>query len=133
MFLIAACSSPVPIRFTPHSPVAPYIGFSNPSLDEGDPVAGRKAFISLHCIECHRVAEDPLLPRGRRAVAGPMLQDLKRYNARELSNRIVSRSTGGGESLYDQEMSNFVQPMTARQLVDVVGYLRDPRGAVPRS
>lgn len=100
---------------------------NNPSLWDGDPVAGRAAFIAVRCVDCHRVAEDPALPRGARAIAGPVLENIARATPREVADRIRNRSTGRGETLFDKEMSDYAETVTARQLVDIVAYLRQPR------
>lgn len=107
------------------------IALNNPTFADGDPLEGRKTFIAVQCIDCHRVEEDPALPRGRRAVAGPLLGNLNRYTPPELASRIVSRDTGADEALFDRTMKDYAQPMTARQLVDIVAYLRNPKP--PRS
>ena len=99
----------------------------NPSLSEGDRVAGRRAFIDSRCTDCHRVAEDPHLPLGPRAVAEPPLADLDRYAPRALYDHIIDRTTGKGVTLYNREMGEYVERLSARQLVDIVAYLRDPR------
>lgn len=121
------CATPVPVRFKAHGPASPAVAFSNPSLSEGDPVAGRRAFVEMQCIDCHRVAEDPALPLGRRALAGPMLRDLHQHSAKEVARRITSRQSGGEPDLFDRTMKDYAQPITARQLVDMVAYLRTPR------
>lgn len=122
---LASCSAPIPVRFGAHSRPAPVVAISNPYLMEGDEIAGRRAFIAMQCIDCHRVAGDPNLPVGTRAMAGPVLESLKqRYTAQELANRITSRDTGASEELFERTMKDYAQPMTARQLVDIVAYLR---------
>ena len=125
--LFASCSTPVPVRFGAHQSPAPVVAISNPFLMQGDAVAGRRAFIDLQCHDCHRVAEDPGLPAGRRSIAGPLLERMDRYAAHELVERITSRKTGASEELFDRTMKDYAQPITARQLVDVVAYLRNPR------
>jgi hypothetical protein len=127
LLVLAACSTAIPIRFGTHAHPAPVVAFSNPSFADGDPIAGRRAFITLQCINCHRVAEDPELPRGPRAIAGPLLSGLDRYSSRDLAGRITSRSTGADEALLDQTMKDYAQPITARNLVDIVAYLRNPK------
>jgi len=122
-----ACASGVPIRFGTHRVNAPLVTISNPTFADGDPAAGRRAFVEMQCIDCHRVAEDPKLERGRRAIAGPLLHDLNRYTPKELANRIVSRTTGAAQDLLDKTMKDYTQPLTAQQLVDIVAYLRNPR------
>jgi mono/diheme cytochrome c family protein len=98
----------------------------NPSLSEGDRVAGRRAFIDSRCTDCHRVAEDPHLPLGPRAVTQPPLAELDRYAPRALYDHIIDRNTGKGVALYNREMSEYVERLSARQLVDIVAYLREP-------
>ena len=119
------------VRFGAHSVATPVIAISNPTYSDGDPIAGRRTFIAVQCVDCHRVAEDPALPRGRRAVAGPLLGNLNRYAPPELANRIVGRETGADQELFSRTMKDYAQPMTARQLVDIVAYLRNPKP--PRS
>lgn len=127
LLLLTACAAPVSVRFGPHQIGAPVSMLNNPSLWDGDPVAGRAAFIAGRCVDCHRVAEDPTLPRGARAIAGPLLENIARATPREVADRIRNRSTGRGETLFDKEMSDYAQTITARQLVDIVAYLRQPR------
>ena len=123
----AACSIPVAVRFGTHTAAAPIVAISNPSLADGDATAGRRAFIAMQCIDCHRLAEDPELPRGRRAVAGPLLSGLSRYAPNDLASRITSRSTGASQELFDRTMKDYAQPLSARQLADIVAYLRNPK------
>ena len=127
LLLVTACSVPVGVRFGAHQIGAPVSMVNNPSLSDGDPIAGRRAFIAVQCIDCHRVAEDPALPRGARAIAGPVLENLARATPQELADRIRNRKTGGDEALFDKKMSSYAQTMTARQLVDIIAYLRQPR------
>ena len=127
LLIVLSCSSGLPIRFGVHGTHAPVVAISNPGLGDGDPVAGRRAFIAVQCIDCHRVAGDPQLPLGRRAIAGPVLSSLDRYTPKDLADRITSRSTGIDEELLERTMKDYAQPMTARQLVDIVAYLRNPR------
>lgn len=123
--LAASCATPVPIRIGAHTARAPVVAVSNPSFEDGDPLAGRRAFVGMQCIDCHRVAEDPALPRGRRA--GLELRGLDRRAPREVARRITSRQTGAGEPLFDRTMKDYAEPMTARQLIDIVAYLRNPK------
>jgi cytochrome c2 len=125
--LFAACATPVPVRFGAHARPAPAVAFSNPSFPDGDALAGRRAFIDLQCIDCHRVAEDPGLPRGARAIAGPILSGLGRSSAHDVARKITSRDTGANEDLLDRTMKDYAQPITARNLVDLVAYLRSPK------
>ncbi|HEY6895436.1 MAG TPA: c-type cytochrome [Rhodanobacteraceae bacterium] len=125
--LAIGCATPVPVRFGAHRSPAPVVAFSNPRLEDGDAIAGRGTFIARQCIDCHRVGEDAALPLGRRAIAGPLLSGLGRYTAVEVANRITSSRTGWNQELFDRTMKDYAQPVTARQLVDVVAYLRNPK------
>lgn len=127
LLLLMACSTSVPIRFGAHQPKPPVVAISNPMLMQGDPVQGRREFIAAQCIDCHRIAEDPDLPLGARAIAGPTLAQMNRYTAHELATRITSRSTGASEELLDRTMKDYAQPLTVRKLVDIVAYLRAPQ------
>jgi mono/diheme cytochrome c family protein len=127
LVLFAACATPVVVHFGPHQLGAPVTLVNNPSLDDGDPIAGRTAFLSVRCNDCHRVAEDPSLPRGARAIAGPLLENLARATPHQLADRIRNRKTGAGEMLYDREMKDYAETMTPRQFVDIIAYLRNPK------
>lgn len=127
LLLLASCATPVPIRFGAHQASAPVVAISNPKFADGDAIAGRRAFIAAQCVDCHRVAEDSALPRGRRAIAGPLLSGLGRYAPGEVASRITSRSTGASEELFERTMKDYAQPLTARELVDIVAYLRNPK------
>lgn len=124
LVLLPACATPIPVHFGVHARPAPVVAISNPAFSDGDAAAGRRAFIEAQCIDCHRVAEDPNLPRGPRAAAGPILHDLRARTAKEVARAITSRSTGGNENLFGSTMQDYAQPLTARQLVDIVAYLR---------
>ena len=130
LLLVTACTTPVTIRFGQHQVHqvnAPLSAINNPSFSDGDAVAGRKAFIAARCIDCHRVAEDPSLPQGARAIAGPVLENLYLATPQDIADRIRSRKTGSDQPLFDKTMSDYAQPLTARQLVDIVAYLYQPR------
>lgn len=131
MLVILACDNPIRVKVGTHTAGVPVYAMSNPSFIDGDPTAGRRAFIDLRCIDCHRVAEDPHLPRGPSAAAGPVLGGLHRYAAAEVGKRIVSTSTGKDKEYMGRTMRDYTTSITARQLVDVVAYLRNPR--LPRS
>jgi hypothetical protein len=36
-------------------------------------------------------------------------------------------AAGAGEALYDREMKDYAETMTARQFVDIIAYLRNPK------
>ena len=126
--LLTACSShAVRISFGNKDVGTPIYITNNPSLNEGDAEIGRRTFIVIGCIDCHRVAEDPALPRGPRAAAGPLLSNLKRYSSKELLQILRDSKTGGrDEELYGRKMKDYTQRMSAQQQVDVIAYLRNP-------
>jgi mono/diheme cytochrome c family protein len=128
--LALACNS-FRLGFGNHGVKVPLYVTPNPSLVEGDPVAGRQAFIELKCIDCHRVAEDPHLPMGHSALAGPMLANMDKYSANDLAQIIRATKTGAGKEFAGKTMKDYTEPMTTRQLVDVVAYLRNPK--LPKS
>lgn len=125
--VLAACSSPAGVRFGAHRIASPVIAISNPEFADGDAAAGRRAFVEMQCVDCHRVSRDLSLPAGRRSIAGPILSGLGAVPASAVAMTITSRNTGASEELFGRTMKDYAQPMTARQLVDVVAYLRTPR------
>jgi len=128
LLFVAACAGLVKVSVGPKYAFGRPIYFKdNPNLSDGDRVAGRRAFIEARCTDCHRVAEDPSLPLGPRAMAEPPLADLDRYAPRALYDHIIDRNTGKGVALYNREMGEYVERLSARQLVDIVAYLRDPK------
>ncbi len=99
-------------------------------LPEGQPEAGRDAFISLGCRSCHTVAWDRELPAPVSAVRGPELGvDLGKPGSGDLATSIVAPShdiaekyrppSGGTVS----RMGDYSEVMTVRQLADIVAYL----------
>ena len=128
VLLLAACGGLIKVSVGPKYAISRPIYFKdNPNLSDGDKKAGRRAFIDARCTDCHRVAEDPSLPLGPRAAAERPLTRLDRYAPRELYDLIIDRTTGKGVALYNREMGEYVERLSARQLVDIVAYLRDPR------
>ena len=122
LVFVLACATPINIHVGSRIAPSPAVGISNPSLADGDPLSGRNAFVSQGCIECHRVENDPGLPWGTRASMGPMLRTYDDVRSAELAHHI--RNAG-------RPMSETARKLTARQLVDVVAYLKNPR--LPRS
>ena len=99
-------------------------------LPEGQPEAGREAFVSLGCTSCHTVAWDEDLPAPVSASPGPELGlDVAKLGPGSLATSIVVPShqvaekyrspTGGDVS----RMTDYSRVMTIRQLADIVAYL----------
>ena len=128
LVLAAACSTnppQAPLSAAAHAqPVS--------RVATGDPVHGRRAFLDLHCNACHRVAEDPSLPRTAVAAEGPLLHDLGRETPETVGWKIVTRTELDPEAIFDSPMTDAASAMTERQLVDLIAYLRDPAAGQPR-
>lgn len=101
------------------------------TLPQGDPAAGRRAFLDLGCASCHRVVGEQDLPMPVSAHPGPFLGAV--LAGREpggLASSIVSPSHQVPENLRrttEDELSpmgDYTQVMTVRQLADLVAYLR---------
>ncbi|HNP37560.1 MAG TPA: c-type cytochrome [Woeseiaceae bacterium] len=103
-------------------------------LPDGDPVAGRKAFIYMQCNQCHTVAGEDL-PEA--LLAGPPYVELggpvsrvKTYG--QLVTAIVNPShelaPGYAEELVSEDgeskMYNYNRFMTVQELTDVVRFLQ---------
>ena len=102
-------------------------------LPDGDPEAGREAFISLGCAACHAVAWADDLPAPVSAVVGPELGlDVPHGGPGRLATSIVAPShrvstkyavkTESGASA--SPMTNFNSVMTIQQLSDIVAFLQ---------
>ncbi len=99
-------------------------------LPEGQPEAGRTAFVSLGCTSCHAVAWDNELPAPTSPSPGPELGlDVAKLGPGGLATSVVApshkiaekyRSPDGGES---SRMADYSGVMTIRQLADIVAYL----------
>lgn len=107
-------------------------------LPDGDPAAGRVAFITLQCSRCHTVAgadlpaphADPL----QRLALGGQVARLRTYGdlltaivhpARELSDLLPAAQR---QQLKQSPMPSFNDTMTVRQLVDLVAFLQPTYG-----
>jgi len=99
-------------------------------LPDGQPEAGRAAFVSLGCMSCHTVAWDTDLPAPTSAAPGPQLGlDVAKLGPGGLATSVVAPShriaekyrspTGGDVS----RMTDYSRVMTIRQLADIVAYL----------
>lgn len=101
-------------------------------LPEGDPVAGREAFVTLKCMSCHWVANDTEFTGPVADKIGPLLGYRQAgYSAGWLANSIVTPShtiAGGSNGLTEEgklsRMGDFSEIMTVRQLIDIVAYLK---------
>ena len=101
------------------------------TLPEGDPKAGRAAFLALSCTSCHRIAGEHGLPEPVSANPGPTLGA---YHAQQtparLAESIVTPSHEISATLRMSHegklspMGDFSETMTVRQLVDLIAYLR---------
>jgi len=100
-------------------------------LPEGEPDAGRTAFLSLGCASCHTVAWDPDLPAPVSATPGPQLGlDVDKIGPGGLATSIVAPSHKVAEEYRRQAgsarspMTDYTRTMTIRQLADLVAYLQ---------
>ena len=99
-------------------------------LPEGQPDAGREAFISLGCARCHSVAWDAELPAPDPEYPGPELGlDVAKLGPGSLATSVVApshkvaeeyRPPGGRKT---SRMVDYSGIMTVRQLADIVAYL----------
>ena len=99
-------------------------------LPEGQPEAGREAFVSLGCTSCHTVAWDEDLPAPVTPSPGPELGlDVAKLGPGGLATSVVApshqiadsyRSPTGGDI---SRMTDYSGVMTVRQLADIVAYL----------
>jgi len=99
-------------------------------LPEGQPEAGREAFVSLGCTSCHTVAWDEDLPAPVTPSPGPELGlDVAKLGPGGLASSVVApshqiadryRSPTGGDI---SRMTDYSGVMTVRQLADIVAYL----------
>jgi len=99
-------------------------------LPEGQPEAGRDAFVSLGCFSCHAVAWDKELPAPVSATPGPQLGlDLGKLGPGGLATSIVAPSHDVPEKYRSpatgnrSPMTDYSGVMTIRQLADIVAYL----------
>ena len=103
------------------------------SLPEGDPVAGRVAFLYMQCNQCHSIAGEtlPAIPGAEPYVElGGTVTRVKSYG--ELVTAIINPShklaTGYPEELVSEDgesnMYVYNQHMTVQELIDLVMYLQ---------
>jgi cytochrome c len=100
-------------------------------LPLGDPEAGKRAFVELSCVACHRVAGQPGLPEPVSGSQGPSLGPLQALQSpSQIATSIVSPSHQIVEDLRvarDGDLSpmgDYTASMTVRQLVDLIAFVR---------
>jgi mono/diheme cytochrome c family protein len=100
-------------------------------LPEGDPEAGRTAFMSLGCTSCHTVAWDRDLPAPTSPTKAPELGlDSAHPGPGGLATSIIAPSHEVPEEYRVEPsgkvspMPNYTSTMTIRQLADIVAYLQ---------
>lgn len=105
------------------------------TLPEGDPVAGREAFLKLSCTSCHRVSGETGFPDPVSAHPGPTLG---RYQAEQGPTRLgmsifapsheITATIRGSRDDKLSPMPDFTKVMTVRQFLDIIAYLRSLDG-----
>ena len=98
-------------------------------LPEGQPDAGREAFVSLGCAACHTVAWATDLPAPTSAVVGPELGlDVPQGGPGRLATSIVAPSHRVPAKYMRDDgtspMTNYNSVMTIQQLSDIVAFLQ---------
>ncbi len=121
LLLLAACSNRV------DSPQ----GFR---LPDGDPAAGRDAFVAVGCVQCHTIVGDtlpePEIPRTLNVQLGGDARKVKTYAQLVTSIIYPSHSIKDKNAAnYQDETGKSLMPdltsdMTVRQLVDITQYLQ---------
>ena len=101
------------------------------TLPNGDPTAGRAAFLALSCVSCHRVAGEEGFPKPVSANPGPTLGAyLGRETPAKVAMSIFSPSHEVRATLREPReddlspMGNFSEAMTVRQFLDLIAYFR---------
>jgi mono/diheme cytochrome c family protein len=102
------------------------------TLPAGDVATGRQVFIGLECFACHEVGGESF-PRDSKTprAAGPALTGMGSHHPAEYlaesilsPNRVIILGPGytGADGL--SRMPSYADSMTAKELIDVVAYLR---------
>lgn len=104
------------------------------ALPEGDPIAGREAFIYMQCYQCHTIAGDDTLPtlddQEPYVELGGKVTRVKTYG--ELVTAIINPSHKLAEGYAEERVSedgqsnmyNYNRYMTVQELIDIVMYLQ---------
>lgn len=103
-------------------------------LPDGDPVAGREAFVTMGCVQCHTVVGDslpePEIPRSLHVQLGGETHRVKTYA--QLVTSIIHPS----HAIKDKNVADYEGPsgkslmpdltpyLTVKQLVDITQYLQ---------
>lgn len=107
----------------------------NVVLPQGDPQAGRRAFIDLKCAVCHRVAGESGFPAPLSESRGPDLdRAVARRPASEVAAAIIVPSHSMSVKTSEQvrkrlqrillsPMPDYSRAMNVRQLADLLAYL----------
>jgi mono/diheme cytochrome c family protein len=110
----------------PQQPYLPRLSY----LAQGDPVAGRRAFLALNCNTCHFVAGEPIGAKPPR-LPGPQLgKSVALESPQQIADSIaapghrISQKPGSWRRSAGSNMGNYANIMTVRQLMDLVAYLR---------
>lgn len=106
-------------------------------LPEGDPKAGRRAFVDFECYKCHPVAGENFPRSEGTGDVGPDLSRMgplhpAEYFAEAILNPNAVLTEGPGFLGPDgkSRMPSYTESMTLQQLIDLVAYLRT-LGAAP--
>ena len=99
-------------------------------LANGDPSAGRRAYLALKCNTCHTVAGEAI-GSGPPRLPGPQLgKSLALESPQEIADSIaapghrISQEVGPWRRSAGSDMGDYTNIMTVRQLMDLVAYLR---------
>ena len=125
LFLIAATISGCAGK-TPEQPYQPRSNF----LSSGDPIAGRRTFLELKCLTCHRVAGDDFNLQVH-DTAGPQLGSVQAVQSADVvassiaaPGHTISREPGAWQRPDGPSMGDYSRVMTVRQLIDLVSYIQ---------
>lgn len=107
-------------------------------LPEGDPIAGKKVFQEMRCWSCHEIyggdmprpVASPPVPvyLGGNAIPAPDELHLLRAVAAPSHELASGWGREGVVANGDSRMADYSQVMTARQLFDVIAFLRSRYG-----
>ena len=110
------------------------------TLPEGDPQAGREAFVTLQCYTCHTIAGEqfpPVQPSERAPapdLTGVGASHPAAYIAESIlnPNAVVTNEPGYADANGYSNMPSYLEALSVRQLVDLVAYLHSLQGTAPQ-